>query len=150
MVTRTVSIRRVYLVAALAATGLAIGGVPVPANAAQVAAVAAAAKSGQPTVPVKIPKTIEDSSCVLGEVKVATFVSVRTAPKATGKELERLNSGEKVWVCDSSRPGQFTGVVYGGADFTTCIPDDVKKAYSYVGPCKSGWIATKYLAIIAG
>jgi hypothetical protein len=103
--------------------------------------------STRPSVAVVIEKTIEDSSCYIGVVKVASFLSVRTAPKAGAKELDRLKPGAKVELCEA-RKG-FWGIVYGGEP-GTCVPEIVKKAYSYTGPCRSGWVASKFVESVAG
>lgn len=104
-------------------------------------------KATRPTVAVVIPETVEDSSCLIGEVKVASFLSVRTAPKSGAKELDRLNPGARVEMCES-RSGWW-GIVYGG-DSGTCVPEIVKKAYRYTGPCRSGWVSSKFVDSIAG
>lgn len=105
------------------------------------------AKVAQPSVPVLIPKIVEDAACVLGKVNVSTFASIRTAPKPDAKELDRLNSETLVQMCDGR--GAWTGVVY-GTNTNSCVPDAVAKAFNYKGPCKSGWIATRLTTVVAG
>jgi hypothetical protein len=105
------------------------------------------AKPVQPSVPVLIPKIVEDAACVLGKVNVSTFASIRTAPKPDAKELDRLNTETFVQMCDTR--GTWTGVVY-GTNNNSCVPDAVPKAFNYKGPCKSGWIATRLTTVVAG
>jgi hypothetical protein len=108
---------------------------------------AKSAKPVLPSVPVLIPKIVEDAACVLGKVNVSTFASIRTAPKPEAKELDRLNSETLVQMCDAR--GTWTGVVY-GTNINSCVPDAVPKAFNYKGPCKSGWIATRLTTVVAG
>jgi hypothetical protein len=111
------------------------------------AAQAKPTKTSQPSVAVVIPKIVEDAACYLGKVNVSTFASVRSAPKLEAKELDRLNAETLVQVCDTK--GTWTGVVY-GPNAVSCVPDFVPKAYSYKGPCKSGWIASRFVVGVAG
>jgi hypothetical protein len=111
------------------------------------AAQAKPSKTAQPIVAVVIPKIVEDAACYLGKVDVSTFASIRSAPKPDAKELDRVNAETVVQVCDTK--GTWTGVVY-GSNAASCIPDVVPKAYVYKGPCKSGWIASRFVVGVAG
>jgi hypothetical protein len=131
------------LVGALSSTVFAVvfsGAIAQPAQAKT-------ARPVLPSVPVLIPKIVEDAACVLGKVNVSTFASIRTAPKPEAKELDRLNSETLVQMCDSR--GTWTGVAY-GTNINSCVPDAVPKAFNYKGPCKSGWIATRLTTEVAG
>lgn len=104
-------------------------------------------KAAQPSVAVVVPKIVEDAACILGKVNVSTFASIRTAPKLEAKELDRLNAETLVQVCDVK--GAWTGVVY-GANTASCVPDVVPRAFKYRVPCKSGWIASRLITVVAG
>jgi hypothetical protein len=111
------------------------------------AAQAKSSKAAQPSVSVVIPKIVEDAACFLGKVTASTFASIRSAPKPEAKELDRLNAETQVLVCDSR--GAWTGVVY-RARISGCVSDSVSKAFNYQGPCKSGWIASRFVVVVAG
>jgi hypothetical protein len=136
----TGDIRSIVFAAFTVFVAVFVGGMQQPAQAKT-------AKTAQPSVPVLIPKIVEDAACVLGKVNVSTFASIRTAPKPDAKELDRLNTETLVQMCDSR--GAWTGVVY-GTNTGSCVPDVMAKAFNYKGPCKSGWIATRLTTVVAG
>jgi hypothetical protein len=58
-------------------------------------------------------------------------------------------------LCDESADGQWLGVVYaepsGGAIMTDClVSSPVAQRAPYDGPCRSGWIARRFITITAG
>ncbi len=80
------------------------------------------------------------------------FLAVRAEPSAQGREKDRLGPGRWIWLCDEA--GDWLGVVY-SAD-----PDDkpgdcevgspVASVRPYAGPCRSGWVHSRYVEVIAG
>ena len=81
------------------------------------------------------------------------FLSVRSGPGgAPFSEMDRLFNGSKVYICD--RRGPWFGVVYeapGQATANGCgvaTPWILRQPYS--GPCRYGWIHSKYVTGIAG
>ncbi len=112
----------------------------------------ASAQQSPPRVPVYVePGTPDDVSCDdLGEVanldpKGDNYLSVQSGPG--GKpyvELDRLKPKRAVWICD--RKGAWLGVVYGETYNSDCrIITDDKKRHPYSGPCRSGWVAKRYV-----
>ncbi|MDE4914779.1 hypothetical protein [Methylobacterium sp. 092160098-2] len=77
------------------------------------------------------------------------FLSVRSGPG--GKpyaELDRLFNGNEVAICDEKGP--WLGVVYGprSMDCNTGTPWPTRMPYT--GPCKAGWIHSRYVKVTAG
>ena len=65
--------------------------------------------------------------------------------------VTRLRTGHRVEVCEQQ--GGWLGIVYhvdrsGGRDCGTGSP--VPNAHAYRGSCSSGWVAARYVTIIAG
>lgn len=77
------------------------------------------------------------------------FVSVRAGPGARARELDRLGPGRLVWSCETV--GGWTGIVYGPRRSLGCgVERTVPRARPYRGPCRSGWISSRYITPIAG
>lgn len=79
------------------------------------------------------------------------WLNVRNAPRMDGKILGKLKPGALVTMCDTSSDGQWEAVVYSDqpdADCGTASPVDRPRAYK--GPCKSGWVASRFIVPIAG
>lgn len=74
------------------------------------------------------------------------FLSVRSGPGSKYDELDRLHTGDLVYLCDEH--GAWQGVVYPaeGCGVTTSVPNQ----QPYTGPCRSGWIFGKYVVVVAG
>jgi hypothetical protein len=81
------------------------------------------------------------------------FLSVRAAPGTAAAETDRLKNGATVILCDSSKDGKWSGVVYPAAGQTaaTCATSSpVPSQTAYAGPCRSGWVASTFVAVTAG
>ena len=80
------------------------------------------------------------------------FLSVRSRPSVKGRELARLRSGQDVWACDETADGEWTGIVYApaGRDISCGVGSPIAKRQAYDGPCKTGWVASRFIVIIAG
>ena len=97
-----------------------------------------------------------DACLSLGEVsglnpRGDNFLAVRAAPSAKARMVARLRTGHRVEVCEQQ--GGWLGIVYdtdpsGRRDCGTGSP--VPNARAYRGPCLSGWVAARYVTIIAG
>ena len=77
------------------------------------------------------------------------FLSVRSRPN--GKEIDRLFNDQYVYICADS--GNWMGIVYpeSGQDPGECsvsTPWSTRKPYT--GPCRYGWVFSKYIKLIAG
>ena len=128
---------------------LTITGLP-PASKSQTA------KGAPPYKPLMLEQTEEMAPCQsTGKVmhldpKGDNFLSVQSGPG--GKpyvEKDRLHSGKLVTVCDETRG--WYGVIYGPTDMTDCRYERKRNgSFEYTGPCKYGWVAKRYVEIIAG
>ena len=78
------------------------------------------------------------------------FLSVRSGPGGRPyREIDRLHNGNEVIVCDERGP--WLGIVYGGAANADCgvgTPWPLRKPYA--GPCRFGWVHSRYVRIVAG
>lgn len=77
------------------------------------------------------------------------FLSLRAGPAARYRELLRLTARDEMFLCTSR--GEWAGVVVrdrGGKDCGTGSPAPTRQTYH--GPCRSGWVALRYLLVIAG
>ena len=80
-------------------------------------------------------------------------LSVLAGPNSAAVEIDRLRNGTPVILCDSSRDGKWSGIVYPAAgqtiaDCGTSTP--VAKPSPYRGPCRSGWVASTFVVATAG
>lgn len=77
-------------------------------------------------------------------------IEVREGPGEEFPVVDRLESGRTIIVC--SEDGLWSGVVYPGegtdADCEVSSPIDERQPYK--GPCKSGWIRSDALEVVAG
>lgn len=80
------------------------------------------------------------------------FLAVRAEPRAKAREKDRLGPGRLVWLCDEA--GDWIGIVYGEddrdgpADCGVGTPSATVRPYA--GPCRSGWVHSRYVTVIAG
>lgn len=81
------------------------------------------------------------------------FLAVKSGPDLRARRTDKLGPEAMVFVCDSTRDGAWTGIVYdpSGEISGRCgVTSPIASARPYRGPCQSGWVATKYLKIVAG
>jgi hypothetical protein len=128
------------------------------AFAAVLGAAAQAAAPVIPEVPVMVGGDSEQDACG-GAYQVVhlnprgdNFVSLRSRPSTTGRELARLRSGQMGFLCDSSPDHQWEGVVYAppGSDMDCGIGTPITRKRPYRGPCTSGWVSSRFLELVAG
>ncbi|HEX8057991.1 MAG TPA: SH3 domain-containing protein [Novosphingobium sp.] len=79
------------------------------------------------------------------------FLSLRSQPSSKARELMRLRPEQQVWVCEET-PGGWTGVLVAPADGSLdCgVGTPIAKRQAYSGTCQSGWVASRFLEVIAG
>ena len=118
---------------------------------------AAPAQAGKPViVGLDGPKVAACAS--LGEVRGLAAegdlrLSVLVSPSATAVEIDQLRNGAPVILCDSSRDGKWSGIVYptNGQTLNDCgLSGPVAKSGPYRGPCRSGWVASTFVVVTAG
>ncbi|GGK18300.1 hypothetical protein GCM10011322_01300 [Salinarimonas ramus] len=79
------------------------------------------------------------------------FLSVRSGPGGRQfSEISRVFNGQVVAICDESGP--WLAVVYEpGHDLTQCgVSTSWPIRQPYTGPCRYGWVHSRYVHIIAG
>jgi hypothetical protein len=114
----------------------------------------ASAKARQPKTPVTVGAGSEEDACsAVSEVVGLSsgksgFLSVRSSPTTSSAELDRLYNGLQVQECTPKN--DFVGIVYDKTGKLDCGVSSPLEAQKYRGPCRSGWVARKYLKIIAG
>jgi len=120
------------------------------------AAFAACAASAQ-TRPVTVQADPELDACPSTGVvsglnpRGDNFLSVRAAPRAGAREVGRLRTRQVVFVCDTSAGQGWWGVVYPRVRGRNCrLSTRLRRHRAYAGPCRSGWVATRYVTLIGG
>ena len=77
------------------------------------------------------------------------FLSVRSGPGAAYREIDRLKAKEHVIICGEK--GVWYAAIYPWSNKNDCkVGTPWPKRAVYTGPCKSGWIHSKFVEIIAG
>ena len=81
------------------------------------------------------------------------FLSVRSGPGGKGYgEIDRLHTGDKVIICEERGP--WLAVVYFGQPVRdlsdTCDVIINRPRQPYRGPCRSGWVHSRYVRNIVG
>ena len=112
----------------------------------------------RPAVPVMVGGEADYDAC--GSVMQVTglnrrgqnYLSLRSGPATTARELARLRAGQFVWDCDASPDKQWTGVVYSlpGKDQDCGVGTPIARRQPYRGPCASGWVSSRFLELVAG
>jgi hypothetical protein len=127
-----------------------------PIAFAAIAAAAGAVATAAPR-PVLIALDAELGNCpVSGQVvgvnaRRDNYLSVRAGPGVRERELDRLRSGTVVLVCDEAANGAWLGVVYNRTGNQDCfIAQTSSQRHPYRGPCRSGWVSSRYIDVNAG
>lgn len=124
--------------------------------AAGIAAGAAQAQPGQRPVRVGLAGDDLDACLSLAEVRGLdrngdNFLAVRATPTRAGRVLDRLGPNRQVWVCDRDAVPGWTGIVYADRPGVDCnVGSPVASIRPYRGPCRQGWVSSRYLVVIAG
>jgi hypothetical protein len=80
-------------------------------------------------------------------------LAVRAAPVEDAEETGGIAAGQRFFVCARSHNQKWLGVIYepGGTLAESCgvsLPVTSRRAYE--GPCKSGWVASPFVRLVAG
>jgi hypothetical protein len=132
---------RIVSIAALAALAVLIGAT-------------AQAQQGKLDVPIVVGGTQLDACGSIAVVKRLdpagdNFLSVRSGPGATYREIDRLKTKDNVIICGEK--GVWFAAIYPWSNKSDCkVGTPWPKRAPYTGPCKSGWIHSKFVEIIAG
>jgi hypothetical protein len=118
----------------------------------------------RPAVPIMVGGPFTGHNCTELAVTMATvmpmkpdaYLAVRAAPDLNAKELERIKPGHPVIICTNITNKLWVGVLYraDGEDDESahCGLYETRKPKrsAYNGPCRSGWVARRYLWLSAG
>lgn len=109
-----------------------------------------------------------DACQSVGEVggHVTGSLPVLSAPFDAAEKIDSLSAGQRVYICTRSIDQQWFGIVYdtgsdsvagnSGASAPARGPGDcgvsspVRAKRNYDGPCKSGWVESIYVVLVAG
>jgi hypothetical protein len=78
---------------------------------------------------------------------------VRSAPFESAAETGAIPAGARFFLCTRSLDQKWFGVVYdeAGALAPRCgVSDPVTSRRDYAGPCRSGWVSSAFVKLIAG
>lgn len=89
-------------------------------------------------------------------------LGVLIAPFDSAERKDSLSEGQLVYICTRSHDQQWLGIVYddaaapaegeeGAAGPTDCgVSSPVRSKRDYDGPCKSGWVESTFVKLVAG
>ena len=90
-------------------------------------------------------------------------LGVFIAPFDSAKQKDSLSEGQLVFICTRSHDQQWLGIVYDNSaaiadhgEETAALPVDcgvpspVRSKRNYDGPCKSGWVESTFVKLVAG
>lgn len=120
---------------------------------------AAPVQAAEPEIPVKVGRDGPELDACGGIGRVArlnpegdNFLAVRERPTTEAPEKDRLGPRTLVWLCDGQ--GEWQGIVYpSGAyqDLGDCrVGSPVPAEAPYDGPCRSGWVHSRFIELVAG
>jgi hypothetical protein len=118
-------------------------------------ALASAGAGGAPlAVPVSVGGEREHDACAgVGVVtgldpRGANALAVRSGPGTRYGKVDRLGPLAEVVVCEQRE--SWLGVVYGEDGQDCGLGGPVANRAAYGGPCKSGWVSSAYVRLLAG
>lgn len=79
---------------------------------------------------------------------------VRAAPFENSAQLGAVPSGSRFFICSRSLDQKWFGIVYddqaAGLAPRCGVSDPISPARAYDGPCRSGWVSSAFVKLIAG
>jgi hypothetical protein len=86
-------------------------------------------------------------------LKAGESLPVRAAPFDNSAETGSVASGGRFFICTRSLDQKWFGIVFdqGGALAERCgVSEPVVRRRDYDGPCRSGWVQSAFVKVIAG
>jgi len=86
-------------------------------------------------------------------VEPGTALPVRAAPFESAAAAGTIPAGGRFFICSRSLDQKWFGIVYdeaGGLAARCGVSDPVTARRAYDGPCRSGWVASAFVKVIAG
>jgi hypothetical protein len=105
-------------------------------------------------VPIMLGGNSDEDACASAGVVAGLsprgdgFLSVRSGPGGKYTEMDRVYNSNPVSICVSN--GRWTAVVYGGDGRDCGVGSPWPKRKAYTGPCKYGWVSSRYISVTAG
>lgn len=79
-------------------------------------------------------------------------ISVFAAPFQNAEQIDRLSNGDAVYICARSHDQRWLGVVYAEdrAPRAPCgVTAPIPERRDYDGPCRSGWVSSTFVRLVA-
>ena len=86
-------------------------------------------------------------------LKAGEALPVRSAPFENAGETVSVASGARFFICSRSLDQKWFGIVFdeGGTLAERCgVSEPVTRRRDYDGPCRSGWVQSAFVKVIAG
>jgi hypothetical protein len=86
-------------------------------------------------------------------LKAGEALPLRSAPFENAGETGSVESGARFFICSRSLDQKWFGIVFdeGGALAERCgVSEPVTRRRDYDGPCRSGWVESAFVKVIAG
>ncbi len=86
-------------------------------------------------------------------LKAGEGLAVRSAPFENAAETGSVAAGARFFICTRSHDQKWFGIVFdeGGALAGRCgVSEPVTRRRDYDGPCRSGWVQSAFVKVIAG
>ncbi|HEX8308118.1 MAG TPA: hypothetical protein VF645_06825 [Allosphingosinicella sp.] len=86
-------------------------------------------------------------------LKAGEALPVRSSPFDNAGETGKVASGGRFFICTRSLDQKWFGIVFdeGGALAERCgVSEPVTRRRDYDGPCRSGWVQSAFVKVIAG
>ncbi len=86
-------------------------------------------------------------------LKVGEALPVRWAPFENAQESGSVPGGTRFFICTRSLDQKWFGIVYdeGGTLAGRCgVAEPVTRRRDYDGPCRSGWVQSAFVKVVAG
>lgn len=122
--------------------------------------IAAPAALSPGTVPIRIGEAgpnFDACSTVGAVVNLSpggeSYLALRAAPFVEAAEVARLANGTRLFVCSRSIGQKWQGVVVppeDRPDLDCGVSSPVATARDYAGPCRSGWVSSAFVRLVAG
>lgn len=92
---------------------------------------------------------VTDACPSIGAVKAKKFIYLKESPMINAKVIDRLPAGSQLYICGSK--ASWYSVVVISKEKTNCgVSSPIKKKSAYSGPCRSGWVETRQVELLAG
>jgi len=122
--------------------------------AAVLLATVGSAPAEPPSVPLLIGgDALMDACGSVGEVRGLNphgdnYLAVRSGPGTEFAMRDQLHEGDRVILC--SVKGEWLGIVYGPEDVDCGVATPLPESVTYAGPCRWGWVASRWILVLAG